>query len=209
MKLANRKTGAVSFGNRSYKPLPSLEYIMEALRYNALDGTLVWSHRPMHHFPNAKTHKAWNKRYPGNAAGHIQKNGKKTVCINDTSYLASRICWSIANGRIVPHGKDVDHINGDHSFNASHNLRLATVQENIRNATYTNSASGVKGVYRGRNLWVAQIKVNGKSVHIGSYHTIEEAARARAKEEIRVFGDRSVLMRTAALSPYTTKPTER
>lgn len=208
MKSANRKPDAVSVGGRSYRPLPSLEYLMEALRYNAVDGTLVWSHRPLRHFTSAKAHKAWNKRYPGNSAGHTQKNGKKTVCIDGTSYLASRICWSIANGMVAPIGKDIDHINGDHSFNASHNLRLATAQENIRNAIYTKSASGIKGVYRGRNLWVAQIKINGKSVHIGSYLTIEEAAEARAREEIRVFGDRSSLRRTAALSSYTTKPVE-
>jgi hypothetical protein len=47
------------------------------------------------------------------------------------------------------------------------------------------SSSGYRGVYRRKTRWVAAIAVDGRPVHIGSYGTPEEAARAwdrRARE---------------------------
>lgn len=47
------------------------------------------------------------------------------------------------------------------------------------------AGSGYRGVYRRRSRWAAIIAVAGKPVHIGTYDTREEAARAwdrRARE---------------------------
>jgi DNA-binding XRE family transcriptional regulator len=49
----------------------------------------------------------------------------------------------------------------------------------------TRNKSGVKGVSfdKERNKWVAQIKVGGKSINLGRYETLEEAAEARRQAE--------------------------
>ena len=56
---------------------------------------------------------------------------------------------------------------------------------------YANNTSGVRGVsWHARNGdWVARIHENGKSVTIGHYATIEEAAEARRKAVLRKYGD--------------------
>jgi hypothetical protein len=85
----------------------------------------------------------------------------------------------------------VDHINNIKTDNRIENLRWATVKENIFNSKIgKNNTSGVKGVSykKTRNKWVAQIKINGKVTHIGSFDNKEEAIKARLKKSIEIQG---------------------
>jgi hypothetical protein len=74
----------------------------------------------------------------------------------------------------------VDHINGIRSDNRIENLRQVTNQQNQWNQTKA------KGYYWNKptKKWKAQIYLNGKQIHLGSYDTEEEArvAYLRAKE---------------------------
>lgn len=56
---------------------------------------------------------------------------------------------------------------------------------------FTTNTSGVRGVYwsKRQNKWVAQITFQGKTKHLGSFKTIEEAASVRKHAEERVFGE--------------------
>lgn len=73
----------------------------------------------------------------------------------------------------------VDHINGDPLDNRRSNLRVATNAENQRNrGPQKNNRSGMKGVTRNRKGWMARIKVDGKPMHLGTFSSPDEAARA-------------------------------
>jgi hypothetical protein len=93
-----------------------------------------------------------------------------------------------------PPNKDVDHRNGNTLDNRRCNLRPATHQENMRNMRRTvTSASGVRGVHRNKDRWIARLTVDGKGLCFGTYDTIAEAAAARRKAEREYFGEFAAL----------------
>lgn len=56
---------------------------------------------------------------------------------------------------------------------------------------YKTNTSGVRGVYYSskRNKWIAQIMFKKKCYYLGGYSRLEDAAKARAEAEEKVFGD--------------------
>lgn len=75
--------------------------------------------------------------------------------------LAHRLAYTLL-GVELP--EQVDHINGDKTCNAWHNLRDATQSQNQHNAKKrADNTSGVKGLayLRSRHMWVGQLWVNG------------------------------------------------
>lgn len=80
-------------------------------------------------------------------------------------------------------GESVDHINGDGLDNRRSNLRVCSHAENRRNSKKVSGrrklASHYKGVsHPSKNRWTASITVMWKTLHIGSFKTEIEAARA-------------------------------
>lgn len=55
----------------------------------------------------------------------------------------------------------------------------------------SSNTSGVRGVYLNKKTgkWVAQITLKGKTYYLGTFASIEEAARARKKAAERMFGE--------------------
>jgi hypothetical protein len=85
----------------------------------------------------------------------------------------------------------IDHVDNDRSNNNIDNLRWCTNQENSCNRQLSsNNTSGYKGVnfYKTYNCWRAEIKLNGKSHHIGYYQNIEDAVKARCEYAIKTHG---------------------
>lgn len=86
----------------------------------------------------------------------------------------------------------VDHINGDKSDNRKSNLRICTAQQSAFNtAKRSNTISRFKGVTKRKdcNKWIAQIKVNGKRIHLGYFSSEKEAAEAYNLAAIKLFGE--------------------
>lgn len=54
---------------------------------------------------------------------------------------------------------------------------------------YANNKTGVRGVSMRNGRYLAQIKIKGKNIRLGSYSTLEEAAAARRQAESRYFGE--------------------
>jgi len=68
----------------------------------------------------------------------------------------------------------IDHIDGNKQNNNITNLRVVTQQQNCMNQTRA------KGYYfnKQRGKWRAQIKLNGKHIHLGYHDTEQEAKHA-------------------------------
>jgi HNH endonuclease len=98
-------------------------------------------------------------------------------------------------------GEIYDHANRDRLDNRRHNLRKATRQTNSRNRVKQKRkilTSLYKGVSRidpkkcigpSRRPWVATIKFDGKSHHLGVFMHETEAAIAYNEKAIEVFGE--------------------
>lgn len=87
-----------------------------------------------------------------------------------------------------PKNMVIDHINRNPLDNRKENLRICTIQENLRNQKRPNNKTGFNGVsvaYNGK--YSAQIKINYKKIHLGIYKTLEEAINARKEAEKRFF----------------------
>ena len=89
-------------------------------------------------------------------------------------------------------GFEVDHIDGDGLNCSKSNMRLATTSENQRNQRIgCNNKSGVKGVTwdKERGKWRVSIKINRKSIRIGRFENLEDAAKAYADASLKYHGD--------------------
>lgn len=89
----------------------------------------------------------------------------------------------------APKGKVVDHINRNTLDNRKSNLKVCTIQENLRNQKRPNNKTGHTGVaVHPSGKYTAQIKHNYKKVHLGVFKTIKEAVKARKKAELELWG---------------------
>ena len=106
--------------------------------------------------------------------------------------LMHRVILSRMLGRPLNRDEFVDHRDSNPLNNTRENLRLATNSQNQMNrCKVSNTTSHLKGVswHKGNKSWDAQIKVDGKSIHIGSFSTQEDAHEAYKKAAIKYFGE--------------------
>jgi len=92
----------------------------------------------------------------------------------------------------APSGHSVDHIDGDGLNNRRANLRLATRAENNRNRKIgSDNSSGLKGVsfHKHAKKWQAQIRIEGKQVHLGYFREPAEAHKAYSEASLKHHGD--------------------
>lgn len=121
---------------------------------------------------------------------------KWTYVSAGTGYASARIGGkSVYMHRLIMQpeaGQDVDHINHDTLYNCRANLRNCTHIQNLQNRKVnTRNTSGMTGVswYKPRQMWRAQINLNGKRKSLGVYETKEEAATAYKNASVAAFGE--------------------
>lgn len=115
----------------------------------------------------------------GDIAGSITSNGYIDILINYKHYKAHRLAWLGMTGEWPK--SQIDHINGIRTDNRFINLREATNGQNKLNTKIPkNNTSGAKGVVfrKDRNYFEAKIKINNQYKHLGTFKTLEEAAKA-------------------------------
>lgn len=167
--------------------------LAKILKYEPDTGNLFWLPRTPDMFadtkfpggPEAKA-KNWNARYAGSSASsNSHPMGYAQIGVCGKSYLAHRVIWLLMK-KAWPTDQ-IDHINGNKSDNRFENLREVTNTENSKNKAITKrNKSGVQGVFwlASRKTWIANIGLNSRTKHLGSFKTREDAILARKNAEI-------------------------
>lgn len=132
-----------------------------------------------------KTAECWNW------TGHRKPDGYgrfRLYGARGKQHYVHRLAYELANGPI-PEGMQVDHICHNTSCVRPGHLRLATPKQNQEHRVAANSgnASGVRGVTRDGNRWVARVRHNGRTHYAGSFGTVEEATDAVRTLRLELF----------------------
>lgn len=122
------------------------------------------------------------------------KNEYYRVSINGKTKKWHRLVFEFFNG-LIPSGMVIDHINNNTLDNRISNLQLVNQIKNIKfqKKRKTNS-SGYAGVswHKRDKKWQAQICNDGKTKHLGSFNSPEEASEAYLAAKIKYHGKESI-----------------
>ena len=125
----------------------------------------------------------------GDVAGSINGMGYVSIGIQGKKYLAHRLIFLLHNGELPA---CIDHIDRNTQNNKIENLRAATHSQNQAN-TKSNSRnkSGAMGVSweKRKKKWRAQLRVNGKCIHLGFFDKTNEAKQAYIFAKKKYFGE--------------------
>jgi len=147
------------------------------LRYNKKTGEFRWR-------------KPLRNGYRASSAGHVSRQGHRCIQIDGRTYRAHQLAWFYVKGRW---GKPtIDHRDGDASNNRWNNLRRSPWSQNNANRRRPrHNTSGYKGIYRGRRAghWYAHIGRCGRTIHLGTFPTPQEAHEAYLKAAHKLFGE--------------------
>lgn len=88
---------------------------------------------------------------------------------------------------------EIDHRDRNPLNNQRANLRLATHQQQMANSDRARNGAGYRGVKRQKNRFLSRMTLNRKDIHLGSFLTAEDAARAYDKAALAAFGEFAVL----------------
>ena len=111
----------------------------------------------------------------------LNSNGYLMVMVDGIHYRQHRVIWKWVTGE-DPMRKKIDHVNGDASNNAWHNLRLTDkekgcCQNGMNRGVDSRNTTGYKGVsYMNRDgVYRAQLKVDKQTIIVGEYKSAEAA----------------------------------
>lgn len=119
--------------------------------------------------------------------GHLDEEGYLRIGINYKLYKAHKIIYMYMMGFFPI---EVDHINKNRSDNRWINLRACTNKsgDNSQNRTKQNNKTSIyMGVsyHKRAKKWQANIKINGKNMHLGYFNTELEAKNAYDEAKLK------------------------
>lgn len=127
---------------------------------------------------------------PGDIAGYKNLHGYVLISVDGIQYYSHRLAWLYMTGNWPK--VEIDHRDMNKANNKFDNLREATLSQNaINKCIQKNNTSGFKGIYwdKSRKKFAAQIKINGKHIHLGRFHTLESAYAAYCEAAKRYHGE--------------------
>ena len=103
-----------------------------------------------------------------------------TICDEWKNDFMSFYNWAMSNGYEENKGLSIDRIDNDGNYEPSNCRWVSSNIQNRNKRIPKNNTSGYKGVSfkKDNNKYVAQIRVNKKQIHLGSFLTAEEGAVA-------------------------------
>ena len=170
-------------------PLPERARLFDLFDYDRDTGDLIRRPRPRSEFKSDRDFNIWNTRWNGHPAGCPKDTGI-AVEVDGIRYQAHRLIWKMVHGEPVP--DIIDHRDVDNQNNRIDNLRAATDGQNTTNGhRRCDNVTGVKGVSYSKERWkyYAQLSVGGKTISLGRFDTLEEAAAARRKAAEEIYGE--------------------
>lgn len=170
--------------------------LRRTIAYDPETGALTWLERPVSDFRDTGPIRArtrwlqWNKRWAGTQAFNCAaRSGYRVGNFNKVGVYAHRAAFAIMTGRWP---KMIDHRDGDRSNNRWANLREVNALQNMQNnRVRKDSSTGRCGVRPRKGRFIATIRLHGRTTHLGTFDTIEDAALAReAAERTMGFAER-------------------
>jgi hypothetical protein len=132
-------------------------------------------------------------RKNGQIVGWKEKNGYWVTNTGGTRFRLHRLIFQYHYGWCP---EFLDHIDGNKENNKIENLRPATSRQNSFNkGPNCKNKLGVKGVCIERGRYKANIKIHGKSKHIGYFDTLEQAKAAYEEYAKKIQGEYSYAKR--------------
>jgi hypothetical protein len=144
----------------------TIERLYQVLEYFPDTGIFIWK------IDRKRLAKA------GSLAGSTNGSGYRQISIDGKLYLAHRLAWFYC---FKEWPNLVDHINRNKLDNRLDNLREVTQSLNIHNSSDRPSKSGFRNARKVGDKFQSEIKVNGRSIHLGMYDTAEQASAAAKK----------------------------
>lgn len=125
----------------------------------------------------------------GSQAGTVHKDGYTYIKLFQKNYAAHRLAWFYETGSWPL--DELDHENTRKSGNSFENLRESSRGQNMANIKLrADNTSGLKGVSPMKNgKWRAQIKVNGKKIHLGTFERPADGHAAYCAAARQHFGE--------------------
>jgi hypothetical protein len=145
------------------RPLPTCERLREAFDYDSDTGKLTWRIKRAN-------------CAPGDAAGCPRDDGVLLVMLDYKLMKAHRLiwCWVFGEWPI----EAIDHKDGDNQNNRIENLRDVSTETNAQNRRKSSGRTGVLGVSPSRGKFAAYISVNNRTIGLGRFDRVEQAAEA-------------------------------
>lgn len=167
-----RNAEAVTRRIKMIKQLPSQQRLQELFYYE--NGVLF--HK-----------KSRSKGKANKPIGWQEKNGYWATNVDDVRYRVHRLVYQFHHGNCPPM---LDHIDGNKNNNAIENLRPATNKQNLANRKNVKTNKlGLKGVCFERNKYKANIKIDGKSYHLGYFADPKDAHIAYCQKAKEIYGE--------------------
>lgn len=127
----------------------------------------------------------WNWHASMSASGHVY-----ALRNNNADGVRRTVAMHVQIMGLDASRREVDHRDGDGLNNRRANLRHCTHAENMRNRMLDRrNRFGAKGVWASRGKFRASIKFEGKTIHLGTFQTQQEAAAAYLGAAKALFGD--------------------
>jgi hypothetical protein len=159
------------------RPRLTQQRLREILHYDPETGEFRWRQR------------RGNGIRVGEIAGCLVQGGYRCIKISGRSYRSHQLAWLYMIGAWC--GAAIDHRDQDPANNSWNNLRQSTPSNNNANRRrHRNNTSGFQGVYleRESGKWVARVRKEGRTHHLGRFVTAQAAHEAYMAAARRLYG---------------------
>ena len=126
------------------------------------------------------------RKKAGMPAGSLRRDGYVYAMFDGYRAMAHQFAWLYVNGEWPT--QEIDHMDGNKANNAFANLRQVSRRANTENkrTAKRTSTTGLLGVVRHRDKFVAKIVHAGKRKHLGVFETPEAAHEAYVQAKRRL-----------------------